>query len=95
MHSIPYSDAFTLIESIEKGWSGEKKYYVETTRGERLLLRVTDASELGRKQLEFALMEQAWSLGVPMSRPLNVGREVYIPFLPGVMVKTLKWCFLL
>lgn len=85
MHSIPYSDAFTLIENIEKGWSGEEKYYVETTRGERLLLRVTDASELGRKQLEFALMEQAWSLGVPMSRPLNVGlcdgeRSVYSLF---------------
>ncbi len=61
------------ITPIEKGWSGEEKYFVETQRGDRLLLRLADARELGRKQLEFALMEKAFSLGVSMPRPLYVG----------------------
>jgi serine/threonine-protein kinase len=64
---------FTKVEPVEKGWSGERKFYVETERGEKLFLRVTAASELGRKQLEFALMEQAFSLGVSMPRPIHVG----------------------
>lgn len=73
MQDIPLCDTFTLMKRIEKGWSGEEKYYVETKRGERRLLRLTDASLLGRKQLEFSLMELAFSLGVPMPRPLHVG----------------------
>ena len=64
---------FAKLEPVEKGWSGEKKYYVETNQGAKLLLRLAPAHELGRKQLEYALMEQAFSLGVAMSQPLQVG----------------------
>ena len=73
MQDIVGYATFTKLEPITKGWSGEKKYYVETCRGERLLLRLAPASELGRKQLEFALLEQAFSLGVSMAKPLQVG----------------------
>lgn len=73
MQDIPNYATFVRIERIEKGWSGEEKYFVETEQGDRLLLRLTGAGELGRKQLEFALMEQGFSLGVSMPRPLHVG----------------------
>lgn len=73
MRDIPNYDSFVHIRPIEKGWSGEEKFYVETGEGERLLLRMADATQLGRKQLEFALLEQAFSLGLPMPRPINVG----------------------
>ena len=85
MQDIPNYDSFTQIRPIRKGWSGEEKYYIETREGERLFLRLADAGELGRKQLEFALLEQAHALGVPMPKPLNVGlcregRRVYSLF---------------
>ena len=44
MKDIPNSDAFMKIELIHKGWSGDKKYYIETIDGERLLLRISDIS---------------------------------------------------
>ena len=44
MKDIPNFDTFMKIEPIHKGWSGDKKYYVETKDGERLLLRISDIS---------------------------------------------------
>lgn len=73
MQDIPNYATFVRIEPIEKGWSGEKKYFIETRRGDKLLLRLADAGALGRKQLEFALMEQGYSFGVSMPRPVHVG----------------------
>lgn len=35
MRDIPNYDTFEKIKPIHKGWSGDKKYYVETKDGER------------------------------------------------------------
>lgn len=51
---------FAKVEPINKGWSGEEKFFVETKRGQRLLLRLTSATEFKRKQLEYELMEKAF-----------------------------------
>ena len=40
---------FVKIEPVEKGWSGDKKYYVETADGRRMLLRVSDIGKLNTK----------------------------------------------
>jgi aminoglycoside phosphotransferase (APT) family kinase protein len=75
----------TKIEQVHKGWSSDKKYYVETIDGRRLLLRISESSEYERKKTEFEMMKQVFSLGVPMSQPLdfglcNNGRNVYSLF---------------
>jgi serine/threonine-protein kinase len=44
---------FTKIEPINKGWSSDKKYYIETIKGEKLLLRISDISEYDKKQAGF------------------------------------------
>lgn len=64
---------FTKMEPINKGWSSDKKFYVETADGRKLLLRVADISDYVRKKSEFEIMKQVAALGVPMSQPVDFG----------------------
>ena len=52
MTDIRGFDNFVKVEPIEKGWSEDKKYYVETSDGQRMLLRVSDIAEHDRKKAE-------------------------------------------
>lgn len=73
VHDIPRFDSFEKIELVNKGWSNDKKYYIETIDGKRLLLRVTDIAEYDRKKIEFEMMQRVMALGVPMSQPVAFG----------------------
>lgn len=73
VQGIKNYSTFTKIELINKGWSSDQKYYIETEQGSKLLLRVADISQYDQKASEYALMEQGASLGVPMSQPLELG----------------------
>jgi serine/threonine-protein kinase len=73
MVDIPGFEAFTKIKPICKGWSGDKKYCVETEDGRRMLLRVSDLSEYGRKKAEYEMMERAYRLGVLTPEPFGFG----------------------
>jgi aminoglycoside phosphotransferase (APT) family kinase protein len=73
MKEIKSYYTFTKVEPITKGWSGDKKYYVETADGRKLLLRVSDISEYHRKKVEFERMKQVGALSVPMSQPVDFG----------------------
>ena len=64
---------FKTIKLITKGWSSDKKYFVETVTGERLLLRTADRSEYERKKSEFEMMKRLAETGIPMSKPLEFG----------------------
>ncbi len=88
MKDIPNYDTFVRVEPIHKGWSGDKKYYVETKDGERLLLRVSDISSYEAKQLAFDRMKKMSAAGIKMSLPLSFGvcengKSVYL---------LLSWC---
>ena len=73
MINTPLFSHFTTVNKINKGWSKDTKYYVETMDGERLLLRITDISEYERKKEEFEMMKYVESLDVPMSHPVDFG----------------------
>ena len=73
MQDIRNYNTFKKIEIINKGWSSDKKYYIETIDGQKLLLRVADISEYNRKKTEFELMKQVAALGAPMSQPVDFG----------------------
>lgn len=64
---------FTKIEPIIKGWSDDKKYYIETADGRHMLLRVSDIAELDCKKAEYEMMERVYGLGVLTSEPLGFG----------------------
>lgn len=88
MNDIPNFDTFVKVEAIHKGWSGDKKFYVETKGGERLLLRVSDVALYEEKQREFAMMREMSAAGIKMSHPVSFGvcengKSVY---------QLLTWC---
>ncbi len=88
MRNIPNFDTFVKIEPICKGWSGDKKYYIETKDGERLLLRVSDISTYKEKQREFDIMKKMLDTVMNMSLPISFGvcengKSVY---------QLLTWC---
>jgi serine/threonine-protein kinase len=82
MTDIKNYDTFVKIESINKGSSGDEKYYIETTDGEKMLLRISDIEGLERKQVEYNMMECVYRFGVLTPRPVdfglcNNGKSVY------------------
>jgi len=70
---IPNRSSFQKIKPLKKGWSGDKKYTLQTAEGRRLLLRTAAFSEYGSKKAEFEVMQRMAAQGVPMQQPLDFG----------------------
>lgn len=88
MKDIPNYSTFTQIKLINKGWSSDKKYFIENTIGEHFLLRISNISEYDTKKTEFDLMKRMLTTGIKMSEPVdfgicNNGKNVY---------QLLTWC---
>ncbi|MDR0935381.1 MAG: phosphotransferase [Oscillospiraceae bacterium] len=80
---IPLYATFTAIEPLNKGWSSDKKYRVETAGGGRFLLRLADISEYEHKKAEFENMRRVAASGIPMQQPVlfgicSSGKSVYL-----------------
>lgn len=73
MKDIPMYVSFKTIQKIDKGMSGDEKYYIETAESERLLLRIADIEEFERRQSEYERAKSMYALGVPMSAPIDFG----------------------
>ena len=73
MIDIPSHNDFTKIEHINKGWSSDKKYYIETIKGEKLLLRISDISEYDKRKAEFEAVKLVAEQGISMSQPIDFG----------------------
>ena len=66
-------DTIVSRTPIDKGWSGDKKYCVTTSQGERYLLRISPAERLERRKLEFERMQLVAALAIPMCLPIEFG----------------------
>ncbi|MXV44650.1 phosphotransferase [Saccharibacter sp. 17.LH.SD] len=64
---------FINVTQIHKGWSGDKKYYVENAEGQRYLLRTSDISEYEKKRSEFGMMRKFSEAGIKISLPMEFG----------------------
>lgn len=62
-----------FAQSINKGWSNDKKYCVTDENGTKYLLRISDITQHDVKQSEFNRMKMVSALGVPMCRPIEFG----------------------
>ena len=60
-------------ESVDKGWSGDRKYHIFTNDGKDYLLRISPIGRKQRRRAEFARMEQIAALGIPMCDPVEFG----------------------
>ncbi len=72
-NSIPEIRGCSQLEEIEKGYSSDRKFRVETAAGEALLLRVADIASLERKEREYGLMQGLADHGVRCPRAIAVG----------------------
>ena len=74
------------VEEIKKGYSEDKKYYVETEDEKEYLVKVSDIKFYREKLEEFENMDLAYKTGIPMSEPIEIitGRDrIYSVF---------SWC---
>ncbi|NYB74326.1 phosphotransferase [Sedimentibacter hydroxybenzoicus DSM 7310] len=96
MREIPLYSTFKKIESINKGMSGDKKYYIETVDKKHLLLRISDFSEYDQKKIEYDLIKKLINFDVNMPFPIdfgvcNEGKSVYtlLSWIEGEEVETI------
>lgn len=71
--SIPGSYDWTVIEPVTKGWSSDRKYYVETCTGEKLMVRIASAGDYEQKKTEFELLCQLEQMAFHLPKPLDIG----------------------
>ena len=65
------SSNIKFFDEIDKGWSADKKYYIETSDNQKLLMRTALIDQLEYKRTEFEKMIEVFSLGIPMSEPID------------------------
>ena len=61
------------IESLNKGWSRDKKYII-TTDKDKYLLRISDISLYEKKKKQFELLKRLEELDINCSRPIGFGK---------------------
>ncbi|MCL2020390.1 MAG: phosphotransferase family protein [Oscillospiraceae bacterium] len=62
---------FIKSEPIFKGWSSDKKYCVTDKSGVKYLLRISPFEKYEARESLFKILEQCFSLGVPMCVPIE------------------------
>ncbi len=73
LSDIPGSKHWRKIEFIDKGWSADKKYYIETDDGKKLVIRLADISQYEKKKTEYEMMIMISKLGIEMTLPIDFG----------------------
>lgn len=72
-NEIPDSCKWQRIEAIDKGWSTDKKYYIQRTDGKELLLRISDIRQYEDKIQDFESIKQLDKIDILMSHPIDFG----------------------
>ena len=80
---IASSVHWASVKPSSKGWSSDKKFFVQTTSGEKLLLRLSDMEHYDAKKREYRFIERVSELHINMSLPVefgvcNGGKNVYM-----------------
>lgn len=81
--NIPESFTWETIRLLNKGWSYDQKYYIETDKRTKLLLRISDISKYEKKKMEYKelIKLQEYHILVPQAQGFGVcenGSKVYL-----------------
>lgn len=73
------------IDPLDKGWSSDKKYYVETITGEKFLLRISSMDTYEVKKYEFEQLSKLNDIDINISKVKDFGvcsqnKSVYLIF---------------
>lgn len=66
-------EAVTSFEFLDRGYSTDRKYVLQTERGSGYLLRVSDLALERARSAEFALVAQLWKAGLACPQPICFG----------------------
>ncbi len=71
------------VHKVNKGWSKDEKFYIESKNGEKFLLRISPIEYLDRKEKEFNILKDISELEINISKPIafgicNNGKNVYM-----------------
>jgi len=90
--------SFGRIEPVTQGWSGDRKYYIEThPRGKNCFYAWRISPTIAAKGMSFEMLEKGGSPSASHTQAVDFGiceqGRAFIPFLPGVRVKmqSLSW----
>ncbi|WP_379135396.1 phosphotransferase family protein [Paenibacillus sp. sgz500958] len=70
---VPGYEDWKIAEPVLKGWSDDKKYYIEDRLGRKLLLRLADSKKYAAKEAEYEFIQRMNQLAFPMSRAVDFG----------------------
>ncbi len=70
---ISIADTFSVVKEIKKGMSGDRKYYIETIEGKKLLLRITDASNYETKKKDYDFLCRLNKASLPVPQAMDFG----------------------
>ena len=73
LEDIPQYSSWVKIQPIIKGWSLDKKYYIENDIGEKLLLRISDISKYSSIHQDYEYIKSLAKLEINMPFPLDYG----------------------
>jgi len=74
LDDIPQFHTFCSITPLTKGFSPDRKFYIEGHAGQKYLLRIASIAEYARKKNEFSMMQRAELLGILLSNPVDFGK---------------------
>lgn len=85
LEDLPNKKDWTKIQAIKKGWSYDKKFYIEDEFNNKLLLRLSDINLYEMKKQQFMDIKLIGKLGLNTPRPIefgicNSGKSVYAIF---------------
>ena len=69
-----FISSFANVKEINRGWSVDRKYYLQDTHGKDLFLRTFDLSQYKRKKQEFEVMQALYTIDVPIAQPIKLGK---------------------
>ena len=70
---ISVADTFSTVNEITKGMSGDRKYYIETRDGKKLLLRITDISNYEAKKKDYDFLLSVNKADLPAPNAIEFG----------------------
>lgn len=73
LQGIAKEHDWNTVILVDKGWSSDKKYFIQDKHGDKLLLRVCDIENLDKKRREYENLCKISKLGINMSMPVEFG----------------------
>lgn len=70
---IAESGHWRKVEFLDRGWSSDRKYYIEADDGRKLIIRLADISQYQTKVAEYEAIVAIYKLGLEMSQPIGFG----------------------